>query len=537
MNRNELPDRAFATTNRLLRHHTAEVQDGAAHATVDIDKLALCLELVSTLPVQDQEAARAHLMDHVCAIAGKLDKAEASSLLDKIRQEQNILFFRASMSTVQEKPSIFGPANGTARFLFNALSGELFYSIDHNELSAAETAANIHKGLSSTRTDEAEVVLSLPLGNIKEGSIKLDDEQAKMLVEGHLLVNIHSAEYPLGEIRGQVLPIFPDGKSINTHTAEAAMETDLKSEVDPKPIVAELEEETEDEKTEAGQEDLAPSPLTDKRPQIEPGQGGGTSAGDPKKIPGQETQKPEAQQEPDDQTAERGNVEASEDDSTFGEILASVSRATNAIGERFLRRGKQNKAEQLTKPSPSDLAASIMASNAHLDSSSERATPLMEANLTDSSNAILKMELELLDSPEKLAAFATPTAAQQEARKNVILTATFQKVGDKVIKMDGDFTDPEVIKADKILPTIANSLFEDGKFLGMTAKIKEVINRGTTERIVLMMESEDEGSFTFGLWMDIMRDAEGAIREVMILDNFVPAEFLQDFAGFLSGLK
>lgn len=526
MNRNELPDRAFATASRLLRHHTAEVQNGEAHATVDVEKLALCLELVDTLPTKEQETARAHLMEHVCAIVGKADKAEATSLFDKIYKEQNITFFRASMSTIQERPPIFGPAKGSAKFLFNAISGELFYSIEHSELSTAEVAAHIHKGLSGTRTDEAEIVIPLPLGQLKEGSVILTDEQAAMLTSGHLLVNIHSSEYPLGEIRGQVFPVFPDGKSINTRVDS----DDLTQQNEEK-------EKTEEEiEAHAGQEDLSPTPLTDKRPQMEPGQGGGAPAGDSTEVSGQETKKPEAQQEPDDQTAERGNVEGNSEDSTLGEILAGVSRATHAIGERFLRRSKEQKVKNLNKPNPSDLAASVMAANSHLENG-VGVTPLVEANLTDPSNAILKMELELLDTPDKLAAFATPTSEQQEARKNVILTATFQKIGDKVVKMEGDFVDPKVEKANKMIPATANFLYEDGKFLGMKAKIKEVVKLSTRERIVIEMESDNDDGFVFGLWMDIHRDSDGAIRNIEMLDNYVPAEFIKDFAGFLTALK
>ena len=560
MKRNSLPEKAFAAIvgdSRILLHHTDDVRDGNAHATVDIDRLALCLKLVEELPEEIKSSAKAHLLGHVRALARF--ETEAGALEALIDRAQSMLTFAAKMTTVQHLPPIFGPANGSARFVLNTKTCELFYSIEAKELSTAGTGIGLYVGLSGTPTEEAELLAELPNGRIVEGSVQLTEEQCELLVKGSVQVNVKTSEYPMGEIRGQVLPTFPDdrvnagefsgkprvgsGNPTQTRKAEEKGEYSEEAEAgqeDMKPKSDTSAKPAAEPKTKAGQEDLTPTHLTDERPQKEPGQGGGSAPGDTKPEDGQEEDKPKSDVAAKP-AAEPGSVEASQEDessedATFASILDSVSKATSAIGNRFRRRSVEKEQDRLGKPSPSDLANKVLASNVQLDGQSG-GNLLVESNLTDPNNSVLKMELELLDTPEKIKSFATPTAEQQEDRDSVILTASFTKVGDRVVKMDGDFVDPRVEKADQLIPVEANSLFENGKFLGMKAKIIETKKLGSTETIALMMEPDGEEGFSYGLWMDVIRDGEGSLGSVKMLDTYIPAEFMKDFAGFLSQLS
>lgn len=594
MKRNDLPEKAFAAVvgdNRLLLHHTPDVRDGSAHATVDIDRLALCLKLVEELPEEVRKPAKAHLLEHARAFARF--ETEAGALQALIERGQAMMTFAANLSTIQHIPPIFGPAHGSARFVLNSKTRELFYSIEAKELSTAGTGISLHIGLSGTPTDEAELLVDLPNGRIVEGSIELTEEQMDMLLKGHVQVNVKTSEYPMGEIRGQVLPTFPDDRvnagefsgkprvgsgnpnqtreplpeegdgAPQVKTESGDMTKDMpeaeggQEDMDPEADTS-AKPAAEPGGVEAGQEDLTPTNLTDERPQKEPGQGGGATPKDATPEDGQEEDKPKSDTSTDPAPKEPGSVEGQKDkkwkdgeaadneedheesDSTLASLLDSVSSVTAAFKKRLTRREIKKETDRLGKPKPSDLVADVLGANAHLDAPAG-GDYLVESNLTDPNNAVLKMELALLDTPEKLKSFATPTPEQQEDRKQTVLTASFTQIGDKVVKFDGDFADPKIEEADKLLPKISNSMFtEDGRFLGMKARILEEKKLGTTETLALVMEPDDspEGEgFSFGLFMDIMRDAEGTVREVRMLDSFVPAQFLKDFGGFLQALK
>ncbi len=477
MDRNKLPEKAFATDNRLLLHHTPDVKDGNAHATVDIDRLALCLKLVDDLPKEQIESAKSHLMDHVYAIAGSLEKAEATSLFDKIRIENSLMFFSASMSTIQEKPPIFGPANGSARFMFNSISNELFYTIEHNELSTVETAAHLHKGMSGTRTDEAEIVVPLPIGRIKEGSVSLTDDQAKMLMEGQLLVNIHSAEYPLGEIRGQIFPTFPSGKSINNklETSESSETVDLGKVVDTKPKA------TDENKSE--------------------------SETDNKKY------KKDASDD-DDKVKVQSNEEKDSDErsSDIGKMLLS---ALSQIGKKL----KSNKSKQIELTPVEDNEDTEEKFND---------VKLSESSEDSESASTLHLELKCLN---------TSAAKDQTDVEKLTCKASFEEIEGKIVKIEASFDDKDIQSMHDKLPSEINSICSsDGTFLGMKAKIKEVEKIGSRETIEVIMEDEEEGR-SFYMLLHINRDSENNIESVDSYDTYIPKMFIKDFAEFLNSLK
>lgn len=636
MDRKDMPLKAFASVqgeSRLFQHHTDDVRDGAAHATVDLDRLEACIEIARQMGDKVPQEALAHILYHVREIVGDRaayanipeagNNGSAFPLFEMLRREQRLKHFEANLSTQQEQPPIFGPGHGRARFLLNERTRELFYSIESFELSTRETAAHIHVGDSKTPTAEAEIAIPLPVGRIKEGSVTLTDEQMQALVQGRYLVNIHTAEYPLGEIRGQIFPVdlslnregqpreerpLTGNPSIDraelpeegdgAPTAPGVNAGEMQSPIngDPKPKAPaqksgpgqeEMDPDADESaspaaepgKLESGQEDMDPKPLTDERPQTEPGDpetGGGGPGGDSKEEDGQEKDTPKAdrdsskvapkepgsvegqkkksksqdeedkdEEEMDDEEGpdEEEKAEGSEIE-TFGEILDSVSATTKSIGKRLRRRNAERTVAGLGKLTASELAASVIADNEEtlLERGEAKPTVRTRANLTDPNNSVLKLELSLLNTPEKLRNFATPTAEQQENRENTILTASFVEVEGRVVKMDGDFQDLVVgPKAFELLPDRVDSVFSpDGRFLGMKARIVDTRKLSQTETIALVMEPDDseegEGP-SFGLFMDVLRDSEGTVRELRMLDTFVPAVFLKDFATFLEKLQ
>lgn len=109
--------------------------------------------------------------------------------------------YAATLDGSQEVPPNGSLASGTGEFTYNLLTKELTWNIAHDV--AAPTAAHIHFGDVGVN-GPAQVTLD-HTANPMVGSATLTDVQQGYLVNGLLYVNIHTAAFPGGEIRGQIL--------------------------------------------------------------------------------------------------------------------------------------------------------------------------------------------------------------------------------------------------------------------------------------------------------------------------------------------
>jgi CHRD domain len=119
--------------------------------------------------------------------------------------------FTAVITSGQEPPpnTNASEAFGVALVTFNRGSGELCFSISYEEstLTSAETNAHFHAP--APPGENAPVVVQLPTpGSPKNGCVTPDltEDQRRALFRGLWYVNIHTANNPGGEIRGQVIP-------------------------------------------------------------------------------------------------------------------------------------------------------------------------------------------------------------------------------------------------------------------------------------------------------------------------------------------
>lgn len=124
--------------------------------------------------------------------------------------------YTAEMTGAQETPSNNAKGTGTATF---TLSGtKLQYSIAVHDLSGAPTAAHIHVGATGVAGPPVYTFAikagSGMSGNIASGTIDLTkdassgvsgDSLKTLLNNGHAYVNVHTKNFPKGEIRGQVM--------------------------------------------------------------------------------------------------------------------------------------------------------------------------------------------------------------------------------------------------------------------------------------------------------------------------------------------
>ncbi len=98
------------------------------------------------------------------------------------------------------------PANASdafadAEFGYDSQTRQLDYYVNYD--GVAPTRVDLHGPAGAGET--APSVLSFPLsGSPINGKLTLSEDQAQMLLSGRMYLDIHSAAYPQGEIRGQV---------------------------------------------------------------------------------------------------------------------------------------------------------------------------------------------------------------------------------------------------------------------------------------------------------------------------------------------
>ena len=114
--------------------------------------------------------------------------------------------FIALLNGSQETPANTSQAFGVAFMTFDEATKMLCYAITHSRLEGGnEVAAHFH---GPAEPDEAaDVVFAItPPGPTKKGCVgPLNGKQKKDLKKGHFYVNVHTQQFPGGEIRGQVL--------------------------------------------------------------------------------------------------------------------------------------------------------------------------------------------------------------------------------------------------------------------------------------------------------------------------------------------
>jgi CHRD domain len=119
--------------------------------------------------------------------------------------------FTAVLTSGQEPPpnTNDSKAFGVAMVIFDVGTGELCFSISYEEALLTSEETNAHFHAPAPPGENAPVVVPLPTpGSPKNGCVtpELTEAQRRALFRGLWYVNIHTDEYPGGEIRGQVLP-------------------------------------------------------------------------------------------------------------------------------------------------------------------------------------------------------------------------------------------------------------------------------------------------------------------------------------------
>jgi uncharacterized repeat protein (TIGR01451 family) len=107
----------------------------------------------------------------------------------------------ANLTGAQETPSNNSPATGTATLLLSPDETSARVSLNFSGLGSAQTDAHIH-GPGEPGVI-APILFPLPTGNVSDFLISLTPTDASNLKNGLLYINVHTANFPNGEIRGQ----------------------------------------------------------------------------------------------------------------------------------------------------------------------------------------------------------------------------------------------------------------------------------------------------------------------------------------------
>lgn len=111
---------------------------------------------------------------------------------------------KADLKSSEEVPPNDSPGTGTAEVTLDTDANKVSWKITHEGLTGDPTAAHFHGP--AKVGENADPIVDIT-ANLMEGSADVTPEQLQMIREGNTYVNIHTAQHPDGEIRGQVLQL------------------------------------------------------------------------------------------------------------------------------------------------------------------------------------------------------------------------------------------------------------------------------------------------------------------------------------------
>jgi hypothetical protein len=123
----------------------------------------------------------------------------------QIVRDPAVQVLKASIDGLQEVPPTPSAAVGTAHVSVNTVANQLAIDLTFTGLTAMETGAHIHGPAAAGAN--AGIKFSLPAGNKKVAVWNYPESDEANILAGLMYVNIHSANFGSGEIRGQILPL------------------------------------------------------------------------------------------------------------------------------------------------------------------------------------------------------------------------------------------------------------------------------------------------------------------------------------------
>jgi hypothetical protein len=120
------------------------------------------------------------------------------------------IFLYSNLDGAQETPPVATTATGNANITYDDVANLLSWTITYSGLSAPSTDAHFH-GPAAVGVGPVGVRVAIPHTNgvfadTLIGSAVITEPFEAELLAGLWYINIHSSAFPVGEIRGQVIP-------------------------------------------------------------------------------------------------------------------------------------------------------------------------------------------------------------------------------------------------------------------------------------------------------------------------------------------
>ncbi|MFT4267451.1 MAG: CHRD domain-containing protein [Xenophilus sp.] len=120
-------------------------------------------------------------------------------------RDPQLAAFSTRLDGRNEAPPVYSMGTGTLDAVLNRNTGLLRFRIGYSNLSGPITAAHFH-GPAEVGANAAPVItLNPPFPNPYEGRVQLTPVQAADLLAGRWYLNLHTAQNPGGELRGQLI--------------------------------------------------------------------------------------------------------------------------------------------------------------------------------------------------------------------------------------------------------------------------------------------------------------------------------------------
>lgn len=116
--------------------------------------------------------------------------------------QAEIEVYTTSLSGTNEVPPNGSTADGTASLTVDTVTLEATYALQFSGLSSTQTGAHFHNAPAGAN---GPVVFGLPVGSPVGGTWSMLQSDYDLLVAGSIYINVHSLEFPGGEIRGQMV--------------------------------------------------------------------------------------------------------------------------------------------------------------------------------------------------------------------------------------------------------------------------------------------------------------------------------------------
>ena len=123
------------------------------------------------------------------------------ALLSASVAHADMLKFHANMVAGEETPATDSKGKGTADFTVDTAAKKVMWTVMVDGLTGAPTAAHIHGPAAKGAKAPPEIDMSKA---IMTGSAAITDAQIADIKAGKTYVNVHTAKFPDGEIRGQL---------------------------------------------------------------------------------------------------------------------------------------------------------------------------------------------------------------------------------------------------------------------------------------------------------------------------------------------